>query len=1254
MVARAQMSVALQQNIGNAATTAKLAGPPKKHDAAHKTEPHGSEKHPAAADGAANAAREDAQAPGIDAPAAKEAPAGRAVELKMKEPPAQMSAASRKRLASTGAAAAQKASAAAALPSASAHVGQAKAAVTPPAAESAAHAQADLVTLLGTRPKPSPEIEKLCANIHDIIAGKTPKNEDELVGADPEKMATEAGGELKGNVQGAVQGVSDSYTPLEAKPAGTPGAPGAPLQPPGAAAPTASLDAEHAVPDPIPAKAMSLDADAADMQAKSRDAGMDTDAAKVVQTGPIAEARAAQGELEQTAKEDPAKVAAQQQAALAKAGSDMAALQKAALDALNASRHGTVASTGAQQHKMVGSEESMRAEASARAEAIFTDAQTKVEAQLKPIQDIATKKWDAGIQIATANFKQKLKNVEDYIEERHSGVLGATVVSLADAWGGLPPWILDAYRLAEEVFAKDVCALAREISTEVNGIILVCEALIADARQKITDVFNQLPKGLQSWAAEQQAQFAGKLDTLAKSAHDAQTNFTRDLVKNATQTFQEAHDQVHALREKAKGFVGRIADALEEFAKDPGKFIIEGILSLLNIPAAAFWAVVAKIQKVVGQIAADPMKFAGNLLDAVGKGFTQFFDNISTHLLQGFISWLTGALATAGITLPKDMTIKSIVTFILELMGITWPRIRKLLAKHIGEENVALIEKTYDIVSNLIAMGPEGVFEMIKEKLDPKGIVDQIVSAAVDYMTTAVIKAVSARILLLFNPVGAILQAIEAIYKVLKWIFVNAARIFKLIETIVDGIADIIAGNVGGMANAIESALAQLIPPVIDFLAGYLGFSDLPAKVKETIAKFQDWVEGKLDDVIGWLVEKGKALLASVGIGGQKEGDKGAEAAQVGEPVAFSAGDEQHRLWIAVENGKPTLMLASGAAALFSFLDGDRVSKAVAADSDRPAAQKLGPVVARARKLAGETGIDADKVIAAMKDAGAEKNAISNENTVVKTAEHELADVLALILEAVDKDGLTIFEVLGKAIDPLPADPKPDGYVYAKEHDLKEIRRGSGKAKKGPEQYPRVHVDKDGIIAQGSGIHRYDHALIQRFRDAIAGVDFDADGAPAGAESLINKLDSGADKPEQFNKGIRAQMEQIIADIEGKAGVSGIEVPLGDQKVIDYTLRVEKGGIIENVLVEYKSWTGKNYRKARIITLAASLQKQLTAYVDLARTGGNDYHRLILKWPGFSNLNDASQSAFRNILAIVQLHANSKPAGQRIEFDVRL
>jgi hypothetical protein len=918
------------------------------------------------------------------------------VVLKMKEPPAEMTPASHKRLAASGSAAGMAASSASTLPSAASHVDAARGAVTPPKQEDDAKAANDLVAALGQRPKPSPEIEELCKKIYAIITSKTPDDEESIVATDPEKMAADAGNQLKGNVQGDVGKVGQSYAPLDQKPAGAPAQPGQPISDPGAAAPTSPIGAANDAPDPIPPGNASLDADAADAKTQRADAGMDTEPAKLAKSGPVADAREAQGELDQTAKEDPAKIIAQQQATLAKASADMAALQKSAVDALSSARKSTTTHSGSEQHKMVGSETSMRQEASQQVQAIFDDTQTKVKALLQPLPQTAMQKWDAGVAISSRKFKQALKQVEDWIKERHSGV-GGSIVGLWDDVTGLPDWVTDRYNEAEREFGNDICDLARGISTDVNGVIMACEALIADARARINDIFAKLPSNLQTWAAGEQAKFGQQLDGLAQQAHQVQANFTHDLVKTASQSFQDARDQLHVLREKAKGLIGKIKDAINAFLKDPVKFIINALLELLSIPPAAFWAVVAKIQKVVKDIADDPLKFASNLLAAIGKGFSQFFDHILTHLLHGFIDWLTGGLASAGVTLPKDASVKSIVTFILQLMGITWPRIRKLLAKHIGEENVALIEKAYSIVANLIALGPEGVFEMIKQKLDPATIMQQVIKAAVDYMMKAVIKAVAARIIMLFNPVGAILEAIEAIYRVLKWIFVNAARIFRLVETVVNMIADIMAGNIGGVANMVEGALEQLVAPVIDFLADYLGFGDLPDKVKDTILALQEWVEGILDEVIGWIVEKGKALLKAIGLGGEsedKDKDKAKDKGQVGKKVSWVAGGESHSLWIAKQGLGIAILVAS---------------------EPKPAGERLDDYQVLADSLEGEKGTQAKGLIAQARqllaelDQNAEKMAVDvanpeqkPEQTQAKEGEVENAeDKLAKLLEEI-------------------------------------------------------------------------------------------------------------------------------------------------------------------------------------------------------------------------------------------------------------
>ena len=833
------------------------------------------------------------------------------VKLHMPEPPAGILPATMRRIKSVQSRAGGRAAAHAALPSGASQVGDARQAVTEPDAEATAKAQAELIRQV--QAAPSPEIVKLCERIRDVIKKKRPPDQDALMEAKPEAEAADAGNQLNSTVQGETSRIQDNYGSLN-----NPAAAGAPvkgrdLPPQPAAAGTPPVNAQAATPDAVTPGNVSLDADVTDNKKKMQDAGMETPAAQLVQSGPVADARGAQAELEKTAQEGPAKVLAGQKKTLTKAEGDMAALQAQALAALTTSRDATVKNTSSRQKGMVGSEESMRAKAGAEAKKTFDDAKIQVTTLLKPLASNAMAEWEAAKEVLVSQFKADLAIVQKRVEERHAGV-GGWFVGLWDAVTGLPGWAEEAYTKAEKKFGDGVIAKLTTISANVNSVIATCDLLIKNARNRIKEIFTALPESLQGWAAQEQAKFDGQLDHLHNEVIAARDKFNKDLVERSSQAVDEVRTEIAELRKKAGGLVGRIVSAVNRFLEDPVKFIIEGLLDLLGIPPASFWAVVAKIRKFVKDIADDPLKFAENMLKGLGKGFSLFFDNIFSHLIKGFISWLTGGLGNRGVQLPKDFSLKSIITFFLQLMGITWPRIRKILAKHVGEKNVALLEKVYSLVSFLIDKGPEGIYEMIKEKLDPKSIVDQVVQLAVDFLISAVVKAVSVRILLLFNPVGAILQALEAIYRVLKWIFQNAARIFTLIETVVNGIADILSGSIGGFAKAVEIALGMLIAPVISFLADYLGFGDLPSKIAEKIKSFQEWILGLIEKALVWIIEKGKALLAAMGIGGKDKEKKKEEkhGGQIGVKMTWMAGGENHELWVGEAGGEPEAMMASG------------------------------------------------------------------------------------------------------------------------------------------------------------------------------------------------------------------------------------------------------------------------------------------------------------------------------------------------------
>lgn len=837
------------------------------------------------------------------------------VELIIPPPPAGLEQRTQSRASRASSAMASTGTSHQALPAASENVSAARAHVEEPIEETEARVQGNLTAALGVQPAPSPEIEQLCDDIQDAIENKRPPDEASLRRADPEAEAQAVGDALNDDISGDGQRVAGEYDSVNAEATGTPEqiSEALPETPPVGSTP--NVAAANVTPPAATEAEVSLEADRAATADRIAEANIDNDVTREIPGPPFSDAREGMAELEQAAAEDPAAVLLEQEEAIAASRQGMRNVETQALAALEASRSTTVEGSLSQQLAMAGSEEEQRVAAAAAAEGIFTTAQEAVNGLLENMVPTAMGLWNTGKERTATAFDTELQRAKDMVDERHEGIGGA-IVSIWDRGFGLPDRITRIYTSAERTFGRDICTLIREVSTYVNGIVIACEEIIDNADREIAALFTSLPENLQDWATEQQAGFETRLTGMRDNAHDAQQNFTDDLVTQAGAAVQEARERIDALREAAKGLIQKVADAIEAFIDDPVRAIINGLLTVVGIAPAAFWALIAQIEEVASDIADDPLNFANNLMDAVGLGFSNFFDGFFGHLLTGFINWLFSAMGTVGVEMPPDTSLKSIITFFLQLMGLTWPNIRKILVKHIGEENVELIEKAYELLTLLIEEGPAGIFEMIKERLDPTDMLNTIIEAAVSYMVETIVSVATVRILGLFNPAGAILQAMEAIYKVLKWIFENAARIFTLVQTIVQGVADLIAGNIAGMAKKTEEALAGMLVPVIDFIAGFLGLGDLPEKIAEVVGGFQELVLEAVDKAIGFLVERARGLLQALGLGGDAGAGEGGEDEEVGKSISFSADGEGHRTWIDDSGSAPRVMVASEAETL--------------------------------------------------------------------------------------------------------------------------------------------------------------------------------------------------------------------------------------------------------------------------------------------------------------------------------------------------
>ena len=757
-------------------------------------------------------------------------------------------------------------------------VNSARTTVVEPTEESSARAEAGLVAALEQRPAPSPAILQLCEQIRTAIRNRRPPDEESLARSNPAKAARSAGGEVESSVRADANAIRSDYDQLGTAPAGTPARQAQPLNSPPARVATPNPDAASATPDPVPAEQVNLDADVAASEQRARDAGMRSPAAQLVQSGPVAEARSAQSEFAELAATDPAQVLAEQAETRNLARADMIALEQQALAALQTSRAASVAQQTGSSQSMARAEEQQRQRAAGRAKGIFQRAQQRVAALLEPLPQTAMSLWESGLQSLSNDFERTLQSVENWKRERYSQ-LGGSLIKWWDETTGLPRWVSNTYDDAEKRFGDGICRLLAQISTRVNGVIATCEAIIARADRDIAAVFNDLPVSLQSWAQGQQTQFRRQLDSLRERVNDSRDQLNNDLAERSRSAVQKVRERVHKLRQSAKGLIGRIQAAIGRFLANPARFVINGLLALANIAAATFWSLVDRLPRVIADIAGDPLGFANNLGRAIGAGFGRFFANFRSHILGGFFDWLFSGLGAVGVNIPADARPRSLITFFLELMGITWDRIRALLGRLIGEENIERIQQAWQMMKQLIELGPSGLFELIRERFNPREIIQQVIQASIDFLVETLIVRVTARLLAMFNPVGAIIAAIQAIHRILSWIFNNAARLFGLIETVVNGAAALVAGNIGGMATAIESSLARLVAPVIDFFADLLGLGDLPQRIAATIRGFQQRLWGLVEGAIRSVADRVRGLFAARRRGANRDANA-AEAAE--------------------------------------------------------------------------------------------------------------------------------------------------------------------------------------------------------------------------------------------------------------------------------------------------------------------------------------------------------------------------------------
>ncbi len=338
-------------------------------------------------------------------------------------------------------------------------------------------------------------------------------------------------------------------------------------------------------------------------------------------------------------------------------------------------------------------------------------------------------------------------------------------------------------------------------------------------------------------------------------------------------------------------FLGKAGPKLMEF-------LFEGALVLANAPVQKIMEVINKGKNVLLQIISDPIGFLKNLLQAVHGGLQNFLERIGIHLQAGLANWLFGTLSGIGIILPEKLDLAGIFSLIAQILEVTWQAIKAKVIKLLGpaaERVIEQIEKTVAVIANFITRGPIALYEMAVEFIGD--LRDRFFASIIEWIRNTIIVKGVQKLISMFTPVGAVIQAIITIGNTIKFFIDRAKEIVAFTNAVFDSIAEIAAGNLKKAILYVENSLAKAISPAISFLASLAGIGGIVAKIKDVIKKIRRPIDRAVEKVVTFVADKVKALL------GRKEKPAATEEKESPEKTeklarGLTAIDEEERKYL--------------------------------------------------------------------------------------------------------------------------------------------------------------------------------------------------------------------------------------------------------------------------------------------------------------------------------------------------------------------
>ena len=323
--------------------------------------------------------------------------------------------------------------------------------------------------------------------------------------------------------------------------------------------------------------------------------------------------------------------------------------------------------------------------------------------------------------------------------------------------------------------------------------------------------------------------------------------------------------------------IGRLIAFVAEIVR----IVIMAILEIMNFPFDLIGNIITRALEAIEDIKKDPIGFLKNIIRALKQGFMQFFDNIVTHLINGVTGWLMTELRDAGVPELTDFSLQGVISWVLEVLGISMERIWEKLAAHprIGPERVARIrgmintlEGIWTFIRDVQERGIAAIWDKIQEQLS--NLWNTVLDAVKNFVMERIVNRITARLLSMLDPTGimAIINGAMAFFNAIQSFIKYLREMLEVVNSFINGVADIARGNVATAADYLERTMGQAMPVVIGFLANQVGLSGIGSRIAEIIGAVREMVDQALTWLVNRAVDGGMALLDRVlGIGGEEE-----------------------------------------------------------------------------------------------------------------------------------------------------------------------------------------------------------------------------------------------------------------------------------------------------------------------------------------------------------------------------------------------